>query len=212
MAAIGAIKRKHKMKPHEITALAITLLVLCFLTGCASQQPTETIEQICIPDIDKATALDTAEDVLVRMQFTIDKTNTETGYMKTRPLTAGQFFEFWRKDNVGSFNTEEANRHTIRRTVELNMSQKDKLFCINCRVNTQRLSLYDFEERGDLTIKFDRFSDTKAPELTQELYLPPSKSTWIDLGKDEKLATSILKRIEKKLTAKTKTKNAKGRR
>ena len=40
---------------------------LCFLAGCAEQQQFKTVEQICLPDTNKAEVMQTSEDVLGQM-------------------------------------------------------------------------------------------------------------------------------------------------
>jgi len=183
-----------------------TLLMACalILAGCAEEQRYETIEQICVPDMDKAKVMQIAEDVLAKMHFTIDKADVDSGVIKTRPLPGAQFFEFWRSDNVGAFNAAEANLHSIRRIAQVDIRQKTEkrkkkkeernltsdicplisVLYIGCDVQVQRLSVPKFETRSS---KFE------IPAL--------SGMEWIDLGKDTKLATEILKRIEQRMTS-----------
>jgi len=169
-----------------IVVISLCSLVLSlFLAGCSEQQHCETIEQIYKPDIDKAEAMQIAEDVLAKMHFTIDKADIDRGIIRTKPLPAAQFFEFWRSDNIGAFNCAEANLQSIRRIAQLDIKSQDDKIYIGCDVQVQRLSL---------------------PE-SHELNQAPSQLTlttgaeWIDLGKDTQLATEILKRIENRFTA-----------
>ncbi|MFQ6034300.1 MAG: hypothetical protein ACE5NM_00430, partial [Sedimentisphaerales bacterium] len=136
-----------------ITVLGLWSLVLSlFPAGCAEQQRYETIEQICVPGVDKAEAMQIAEDVLAEMHFTIEKADLKTGIIRTRPLPGAQFFEFWRSDNVGVFNAAEANLHSIRRIAQICIRQKTEdrrrktdvcpqscALCISCDVQVQRL-------------------------------------------------------------------------
>ena len=115
--------------------------VLFWLAGCAENKYIKTEEQVCLPGAAKANAMNTAESVLTGMHFTIEKLDAETGYIRTNPLSGAQSFEFWRTDNVGSFNRAEADLHSIRRTIELNLSEQSGQLCINCKATTQRLSL-----------------------------------------------------------------------
>jgi len=189
-----------------------TLLMACalMLAGCAKQHQYETVEQICVLGIDKAEAMQIAEDVLAKMHFTIDKADVDRGIIITKPLPGAQFFEFWRSDNVGAFNAAEANLQSIRRIAQLNIRQKTEdrkqkteernltsdicplpqgmakpmtsVLYIGCNVQVQRLSVPKFEIRNS---KFE-ISALGGME-------------WIDLGKDTKLATEILKRIEQQI-------------
>jgi hypothetical protein len=182
------------------TNLCSCALLACviLLAGCAQQQY-ETINQICPSGINKEQAMQIAEDCLGELHFSIDKSDADLGFIKTRPLTGAQFFEFWRKDNVGSFNSAEANLHTIRRIAELNITRQNTQLCIHCNVDTQRMRLPEREIRSNAR-PYNLFSQSGSS--TQILKLNPDQKqdmTWIDLGNDDKLATVILKLIENKI-------------
>ncbi len=177
------------------------------LAGCAQQSPGQltpqqkiTTKQIFMPDnsttgINKTKAMEIAEGVLVCMHFTIDKLDPNSGFIKTRPLPGAQFFEFWRSDNIGTKNWINSNLHSIRRTVEVNISQHAKELDIKCVVKIQRLSLP--ERQITSTRAYEMFS-MSSPGL-QTLQLNPeqaSKMSWIDLGRDTELENEILKHIE----------------
>jgi len=161
-------------------------LIVCalILMGCAQPQHQEVVEQICLSDMDKQQAMQAAEDVLGRMNFTIDKSDAEQGVIRTKPLSAAQSFEFWRSDNVGSFNTTEANLHSIRRTAELGISRQGGQLCISCNVKVQRLSL---PER-DITSSgraYEMFSRSEPSIQILQLHPEQKKDmAWIDLDSD----------------------------
>ena len=180
------------------TLLLIGCAAFCFLAGCAKQQQFKTVEQICVSNTNKADVMQASEDVLGKMYFTVDKVDIESGYIRTRPLAGAQFFEFWRKDNVGVYNAAEANLHTIRRTAELNITEQGGQLCIDCDVKTQRLSLSE-REVGGSSRAYGMFS--KSSRRMQTFDLDSQKKSWIDLGQDTKLSTVILKRIEEELAA-----------
>jgi hypothetical protein len=185
----------NKLKSSLFTACA----ALLFLAGCAEPHRYEAIEQICPAGIDKQQAMQIAEDVLAKMHFTVAKSDANLGVIKTRPLAGAQFFEFWRKDNVGSFNSAEANLHSIRRIAELDIRQQDTQLCIHCNVNTQRLHLPEQELRSR-SQAYDMFSQSSQTRQTFNLHQNQKQSmAWVNLGKDTKLATVILKRIENKI-------------
>jgi hypothetical protein len=186
-----------KICEHKSTRLLMTCALI--LTGCARPQYNKTIGQICLPDTQKPQAMQIGEDVLGRMQFTIDKSDTDEGIIRTKPLPAAQSFEFWRSDNVGSFNSTEANLHSIRRTAELAISRKAGQLCINCNVKVQRLSLPERQVMGTGR-SYEMF--TRSTQSIQVLELHPEQKkdmAWVDLGSDKQLATDILKRIDKQL-------------
>jgi hypothetical protein len=153
--------------------------------------------------IGTADLMEIAEDVLARMYFTIDKADVDSGLIRTRPLPGAQFFEFWRSDNVGADNTFEANLHTIRRTVTLDISQQGEELRIGCNVQVQRLSLPERQVSSTARV-YEIFSQSSP--LLQRLTLDPAQKkemAWIDLGGDTELATEILKRIQAHIVRQT---------
>ena len=170
------------------------------LAGCAQQQKAVTAP-VSGSDISKAETMEVAEDVLARMHFTIEKVDVPSGLIRTRPLPGAQFFEFWRSDNVGGKNSLQANLHTIRRTVELDISRHGDQLQIDCDVRVQRLSLperdtsssaraYGMFTRSSPSLQKMRFETWQEKEIV-----------WVDLEKDTRLAAEILKRIEKRLAS-----------
>jgi hypothetical protein len=183
------------------SSLFVVLVFFLYMAGCAKTQQFEPVEQICIEGLDKSTARQTAEEVLERMYFTIDKSDAEQGYIRTKPLRAAQLFEFWRKDNVGGFNTAEANLHNIRRMAELNISKKNGQVCIDCYVKCERLSL---PERRVSSSAQAYAMFTKSRKSLQRMELTDEQvgaMVWIDLGRDAKLETEVLKRIRSKVAS-----------
>jgi hypothetical protein len=177
----------------------LTCLLLFWLAGCAQNKYTNTIEQLCPPAANKTAEMTTAEQVLSEMHFHIEKFDVNAGYIRTAPLPGAQSFEFWRADNVGLFNRTEADMQSIRRAVEISISEEAGQLCINCRATTQRLSLPQSQIATDQqTVMANQKRDVKMLKLSHEQKATP---TWTDLGRDNQLETEILKRIESRLTA-----------
>lgn len=184
------------------TALSILVPLIAALTllGCASSQQQAAEEagprQKCLEDIDAAQAMEAVQETLLDLHFTIEKADPETGLIRTHPLSGAQFFEFWRKDSVGSFNKKEANFHSIQRTATLQVSRKAEGTCIECEVNTQRLNLPEHEVSSSARA-YAMFTESSAS--MQRLKLSDEQKAgvaWVDLGKDGRLAADILRRIE----------------
>jgi len=174
------------------------------LAGCAGQRgQTLTLgetEPVCFADLEKTAAMHAAEDVLAKMHFVIEKADPEAGLVRTKPLTGAQFFEFWRADSAGGFNAAEANLHSIRRTVEVEVRKQDNGLCIGCDVKTERLNLPEHEVSSSARA-YAMFS--RSSSSLQRMRLNPKQKegvAWVDLGKDSRLATRILERIEKQIT------------
>ncbi len=222
-----------KTKDTRRTTLILGLEFLVFgllLAGCAEQQqyprfhgdklaPSEAgaVEPICVKNVNKLKTMEIAEDVLSKMYFTIEKADADPatpgidtrpwrGFIRTRPLAGAQFFEFWRSDNVGADNWLESNLHSIRRVVELTMSeekegpsQSGNQLRINCDVQKYRLSMPEHHVSSSARA-YEMFSESSS--ALQNLRLNPEQKAgmaWIDLGKDKQLTAEILKRISSML-------------
>ncbi len=193
-----------RMERHKTTGnLCTYVLIVCALVfaGCAQQQQCEVAAPVSVPDMGKGEIMEVAEDVLAGMHFTIEKADVSSGLVRTRPLPGAQFFEFWRSDNVGGKNSLQANLHTIRRTVELDISRHGDQLQIDCDVRVQRLSLpeRDVSSSAQVYGMFTRSS----PSLQRMSFdtWQEKEIAWIYLEKDTQLAAEILRRIEKRLAA-----------
>jgi hypothetical protein len=190
-------KSSDSQRLRDIVSLCLCAFVplcLIFFTGCG--QPSKAITtQTSGQDIKKTQTMKAATDVLAQIHFTIEKLDYDNGYIRTRPLSGAQFFEFWRSDNIGTENWIQANIHSIRRTVELYINQNDENINIDCDVLIQRLSLPNREIPGSAQA-YQLFS--RSSMLMQTLRLHPEQQrdmAWINIGKDTKLEAEILKRI-----------------
>jgi len=195
-------KDKIILKAHKtirnLSAYAFITCVL-ILAGCTEQQKYQSAEPLLMKNINKSQAMEIGEDVLVKMYFTVDKANIETGYIRTRPLSGAKDFEFWRSDNVGSDNKLLSNLHSIRRIAELQINEQDDGLFIDCNVKIHRLSLPERNIRSSAHA-YDLLA--ASGKALQNIQISPEQKadmTWIDLGKDEQLAAEILKRIEKRI-------------
>lgn len=166
------------------------------LAGCAKEGRFEAVGQICVGGTNRDEMMAVVEDVLYKMHFSIDKADAEQGYVRTNPLSGAQYFEFWRKDNVGAFSAAEANLHSIRRIVELDITKEGGELCAACRAKVQRLILSEGRDEAD-RLAYEKFSVRRISD--EKLELQAEEKAWLELGEDEKLATVILKEIEKRL-------------
>ena len=176
----------------------ITVVLLFGLAGCGNGNQIAQSEPVCLRTADKSRIMEIAEDVLMRMNFVIEKYDVETGFIKTKPLRGGQLFEFWRSDNASGAAAAEANLHSIRRTAQLNVSESGYQLCAKCDVEIQRLSLPEKEIVGMARLA-GMF--TGSSRIRQRLRLNPEQEAgmaWINLGPDAGLERKILTLIEKK--------------
>jgi hypothetical protein len=200
----GYTQKKTTLSVSDFAAFCLLPSIFCVLlwAGCAKQQQYETAtEPLCVTGLERVAVMKASEDVLAEMHFTIEKADINSGLIRTGPLSGAQFFEFWRSDNVGGFNSAESNLHSIRRTVELNMTPQGEKLCLGCNVKVERLSLP--ERQTSSSQAYRMFS--KSTQSLQKLTLDPQQKAgmaWVDLGQDRPLAAEILKQIEKRIAGK----------
>ena len=206
-------KNETKHKQRCIYCLCKYALITCSLIAAGCTQQTSPTLRTKLLDKDfyverdreskKAYLMKIAENVLTEMYFTIEKADVNNGLIRTRPLPGAQFFEFWRSDNIGTDNALAANLHTIRRTVTLDVSQKDEQLKIDCEVQTQRLSLPNRQVSSSARV-YGMFS--RSSPLLQRLILNPEQEkemAWTEMDRDSRLEAEIIRRIEARILRQT---------
>jgi hypothetical protein len=181
--------------------VAFTLLAAGILSGCAKEQQIPP-EPKCLSSVNIGSAMKASEKVLVGMNFVIDKADLNLSIITTKPLVGGQFFELWRKDNVGGYNRAMSSLHTIQRIVELGFNENQGQVCIVCKVTIERLSIPEkkIDSAASTYSMFSRSSESEQSlSLNEE---QESQMEWIDIGRDNRLETVILNKIDKKITGK----------
>ena len=176
------------------------IVSLLLFAGCQAERQFEAKDRICREDITTPEAMRLAEDVLDEMYFVIEKADVEHGLIKTRPLPGAQSFEVWRSENIGRYNKDMANLHSIVRTVQLTVSRDDHQLCVNCNVEMYRLSLPEREINSSARVYqlfFDNATSLKKLNLSGKL---SEQMAWLEMGRDKMLETEILNRIETKIT------------
>ena len=185
------------MKNILMTVVFAGLVLLA--NGCASQPIEQSTEPVCIANTLPEQAMTAAQTVLTKMHFDIDKFDTDIFYVRTRPLSGAQFFEFWRKDNASAYAAAKSNLHSIRRTVELTFTPDGSSTCIQCRVQVSRLSIPETP-----LISTNQMSGVHTQSHTRLQTLDVSAertavSEWVDFGPDPDLEHRILEKIHQQL-------------
>ena len=185
---------------QALTILIAGVFAAVMLGGCCAKQCEKPINKICTQGVDRQTAMAAALRTLEDMHFTIEKADANSGYISTRPLPAGQFFELWRSDTVGCENFAEANLHSVTRIAEIDVSGPDGEICIECKVATRRLSMPQREVSSatELPNVFGKSSgglQTLNPNKDQQ-----KAAVWMDMGPDAPLQGKILERIGNRIS------------
>lgn len=178
--------------------LWIAVLGVGVLAGCSGAHKAAA-EPTVLTASDAAAALAAAQTTLGNMQFVMDKYDVEAGYLRTRPLRAGQFFEPWRQDNASLRAFGQANIDSLRRTVEVFVEPQGQAVSWRCVVTVERLSIPPRPIRGMAQIAgmYTDSSRTQQTLMMEDKYGAPVE--WLPLGQDAALAARIAERIQKQL-------------
>ncbi len=165
------------------------------LAGCGKTQMMQA-QPVCLEAISQDKLMQVVEKMLISMQFQIEKYDVENGVIRTQPLRGGQFFEPWRSDNAGRFNTAEANLQSIQRTAELTFQPQPTGVCMQCAVNTQRLSLPEEPIRSFTSSPALYTASSQSKQALDVKDQRQEQMRWIDLGRDESLEQKIISRVQ----------------
>lgn len=172
------------------------LLVGVIFSGCTTTPPPDRMQiRPVVLNLPLDQAMQVAESVLGEMHFTLRRIDTENRRILTYPLPGAQFFEFWRKDAIGSFNRIESTLHTVRRTAELTFLPVNNATQIVCVVRTERLNLPS-RETASPNQAYQIL--TESSPIVQTLKLSADQirgMSWVPLGQDSELANLILQNI-----------------
>ncbi len=99
-------------------ALGLTLLALA---GCQAPPPPSGPTELTLHVPDYEAFVDSSLSTLRLYDFKPDRVDRVGGLIVTAPTTSGQWFEWWRVDSLGAYQTCEASLHTTRRIVTVNI-------------------------------------------------------------------------------------------
>lgn len=172
------------------------LLAAVFAAGCGGFARTGASPDGLIVS-DKAAALAAAEQTLRRMHFVIEKYDIEAGYIRTRPLRAGQFFEPWRQDNASAAGFARANLDSLRRTVEVFVEPEDGGgMPLRCVVTVEKLSIPPQPIRRMAHLANMYTDSTQRVQTLAVGREAAERIEWIELAPDDALEQRIIERIQ----------------
>ncbi|NLH15545.1 MAG: hypothetical protein GX455_03090 [Phycisphaerae bacterium] len=167
--------------------------------GCSDPSKLVPSQPVSLRNARMQQAMEASQEVLRDMGFAIEKFDVEKGLVKTRPLSGSQFFEVWRSDNVGGYNFAEANLHSLRRTVFVNIYSEGPQLMARCDAQVQRL----FMPQKQIASASQAAGLYTQGNINQQRLQTQSEQeetmTWMDLGADSALETEILRRLQKKI-------------
>jgi len=181
-----------------ILRVLMFLAVASIFSGCAAG-PAVSPGPMCLEGIGQAQLMKTTEQVLVGMCFQLEKYDTDAGYIRTRPLRAGQFFEPWRSDNSDGGDIAEANLQSLQRTAELRFTTQAAGMCVECSVQVRRLSIPPEPIRGTAGTAGLYTDSTRTKQSLRLESDQDEKMEWTDMGSDHNLEARILSKIKQQI-------------
>ncbi len=185
----------------KITIFALSAALLCCAPGCSRPQQVVSSDPLCLPQVNVYDAMLAARTVLEQMQFSIEKFDPDVHYVRTRPLSGAQFFEFWRQDNASAYTGAQANLHSLRRVVEIQASPYPTRTCLECRVYVQQLSLPETPIEGTAGFAASYTNSSRNNQTLQVEKEQLQQMQWLDKGLDRQLEQKILTKIREKISS-----------
>jgi len=179
------------------TGLAVLLVAgaAMVLGGCAQQARLEN--PLVIPTANADRVSKVSERVLQELRFQLEYPKVVPERIETQFLTGASWWEFWREDTVGGYQTSESSFHTIRRRVSVALKPLDTGTEISVRVTKERMSNPGVGQM-DIANTFGAHMYWKLPLIRPD-ELKPTGEQWIDQGRDDALEQRILYRVERAL-------------
>lgn len=179
--------------------LILVVFLGFFVSGCGHEPVLPPVDRpVCLGTNDTEAVMEACSKVLEDIGFSIEKYDIEAGFIRTRPLRGGQFFELWRHDNVGRKNKGEANIHSLRRVVDVELSEEDGKICVNCIVNVSRFGLVP--ENKSLSMAESPIMLTGSRSGVQRLEPATDQIYWTGMGSDTVLEDKLLREISQRVS------------
>ena len=181
--------------------------VFWLLSGChAPGQPSGPTEMVLhVPDHEAF--FDASLSVLRLYDFPPDRADRTRGLIVSHPTTSGQFFEWWRVDSRGGYQTLESSLHTMRRIVTVNIEpavgresttapatgESGELYRVRVQVDKSR---YSAPERQITTTSGALAIYSERVPTVEGLRGPQSRGAqWVPLGRDALLESFLLEKL-----------------
>lgn len=175
------------------------VVISAVFSGCASQGQVVSTDPLCVPDTSVTRSMEAASAALKSIRFQIEKYDEKAGYIRTRPLSGGQFFEFWQHDNASAFAAAQSNLQSVQRTVEIEVYPSGSTTCVRCSVQVMRLSVPEQPICSMIMLPHALTGVSGDDQMLSISSARAEQVEWLDAGYDRALENKILKKIKNKL-------------
>ena len=175
-------------------AVLIGLLALVVSAGCSRAPSARYGNPLGFSTADAEKIEFAARRVLAELRFEVEVPEASEGRLATGWLTGASWFEFWRRDTRGTYQTAESSLNTIRRRATITISPKEAGSEVFVKVDKQRRSIPDAAPES-ISHAFSLYNPEDS-DLVRQNELAPEALTWVDAGRDDVLEQYILERIQ----------------
>jgi hypothetical protein len=182
------------------------LVATALLVGCQAPRPVEAPTREVVAVADYESFVRESLTALRLQHFPPEYVDETRGLIVTAPATTGQWFEVWRNDARGPYQTLEANLHTMRRVVEVRLTPvgpqgaaaggvlpgEPGAYALAVEARRQRYSTPPRQARSTsmaLNLYHERMPTTAG------VLGPAPDTVWIDLGRDAQLERFLLEQL-----------------
>jgi hypothetical protein len=183
-------------RPIVLTPGLLAGLLGAALAGCQAPAvpsgPTERV--VRIEDYDAF--LDQAATLLRELDLPPTRIDRVSGEIVLRPTTRGQWFEWWRPDSRGGYQTLESSLHTLRSRGRVAIRPSDPAlaaYVLSVEVEKERFSSPERQvttTSGALAIYSERLPTTEGLRASRL-----RDDHWVSLGRDGLLEAYLLERL-----------------
>lgn len=178
---------------------AFATLLLPLLPGCQAPAAPDAPTEMSLHISDYDAFIDNSLTLLREFDFVPQRVDRTAGEIVTLPTTSGQWFEFWRGDVIGAYQSLESSLHTVRRSVAINLARDaegpEGDYRVAVTVAKTRYSAPDRQvttPSGALAIYSDRLPTTEGLKKSAT-----RGEHWVELGRDGLLEARLLARLRR---------------
>lgn len=193
------------MRDPSQTPIAVRVLVLaCALTlpwagaSCAEKTRSLNVSTLNIP-VESPDAydllFDSAQDILRRNRFSLDRLDRRMGVVTTMPVTSQSVLEPWRHDVDTSSDLWEATLNPIRRWVEVSFVRAEDSATVTIEIMVHKERLSSPERQFNSSGAAYQFFRENLPAVGSITGMTVDRDTWMDLGRDPAMESYLLSRI-----------------
>lgn len=171
------------------------LLLLIWLSGCASSRPMMVSNPVFVPANSQHAAWERTVDVLHDFHFPIARENRLDGVIETDYRTGSNVLEPWHDDSVGAANRWESTLQSIRRKVKVDLTPVEGGYLVGVEALKEKEDVLGVAENTAGAATFRK--NTPLERNLTPVVGQKGPSGWFPLGRDSDLEQAILDQLQR---------------